>query len=184
MKTPHGGIAVILRATDVVPARRIRLAGEERPFDICGEGGYFLVWGTIDHAKCDPKKARCPHTGASNYRTISSTCAIENAQKIEEKLFARCDALGWTVNGRRWPRIRDIARGVGEGERNRAAFTMARYLFNSLQMSPEDALFGLKVWNERNRPPLSDAELERLVESARKYPKAERPESIRIGGAR
>ena len=179
IRTPHGGVVVLVRAVDVVPERRIRLAGEEHPFDLCGEGGYFLIHGTIDHSKCDSAKARCPHKGRTSYETISKTLQIRDSIDTENSLLDRCAKLGWTTNGKRWPLVKEIARGVGEGSRNKAAFVMSRYLLFTLTMEPADALFALKTWNERNRPPLYDDELESVLRSASGYPKRQPWEGLK-----
>lgn len=179
VRTPHGGVVVVVRAVDAVPPRRLRVAGEEHPFDLCGEGGYFLIHGAVDHTKCDPKKARCPHRGRSLYETISKTVSIKEFTDLENTLESRCQQLGWLTNGRRWPLVKEVAQGVQEGQRNRAAFVMSRYLLFTLDMSEADALYALRVWNQRNKPPLFDDELEAVLRSARGYPRQNRRVDVR-----
>ena len=169
IRTPHGGVVILVRATREVPRRSIRPAGEEHEFDICGSGGYFLIWGAIDHTKCDPSKKRCPHVGTSSYETISQASTIYEMREVGEGLRVRCAELGWTMNSRTWPKISEISRGVGEGSRNNAAFTMARFLRHTLGMEPGDGVHALAVWNQRNRPPLPERELAQIVEGVWRY---------------
>lgn len=174
IRTPHGGIVVLVKALDTIPQRKIRLAGEEYPFDLCGEGGYFLIHGTVDHRLCDPTKARCPHRGTSSYHTVSETFTIMELAGVEASLFRRCEQLGWKTNGKKWPPLKGIAQGVPEGSRNQAAFVMSRYLLFTLSMPETDASFALKTWNSRNVPPLYEDELEAVLRSARGYPREKR----------
>jgi hypothetical protein len=174
IKTPHGGVVVILRSVDTVPQRKLRIAGEDHPFDLCGEGGYFLIHGSIDHKLCDPKKSRCPHTGRSSYETISRTLSIREFMDLENTLLNRCEQLAWTTTTRKWPLVKEITGGVAEGSRNKAAFTMSRYLLFVMGMEETDALYALKVWNQRNKPPLFKDELEMVLRSARGSPRDRR----------
>jgi hypothetical protein len=169
IRSPHGGIVVLVKAADRIPQRRIRIAGEEHPFDICGEGGYFLVWGTIDHTKCDPAKVRCPHAGTSSYETISSGYQVMEMTEIEKGIVRRCAELGWKTDLRKWPRVSEVAGGTAEGSRNNAAFVMARYCRHTLGMPPSDALAALREWNKRNQPPLQDHELKAVLDSVCRY---------------
>ncbi len=56
------------------------------------------------------------------------------------------------------PCIERILRGVGEGQRDVAAFALARHLLDQLFM-PEEVIGLLVEWDKHNKPPLEDARL-------------------------
>jgi hypothetical protein len=87
----------------------------------------------------------------------------------------RLRELGYQGGRRKWPRLKEVVRGVAQGERNNAAFVMSRFLLFTLGMPEQDAIFGLQVWNRQfNKPPLSDEELEQVLHSSLKYPRQKR----------
>jgi hypothetical protein len=167
LRTPHGGINVFLReTTDSILARKVRPCGPDHDFDLLGEGGYSLVYGTIDHSRCDPSKKRCPHSGVTSYETISETYQILEQTRIEESIRRRAKDLGWDWKSERTP-ISAIIDGVGEGSRNDSAFRMAIFCIRTLHIASENDLLGaLDVWNLRNKPPLPDQEIEMIARSA------------------
>ncbi len=61
-----------------------------------------------------------------------------------------------------------LLKGVSEGERNEAGIKIAGHLIgkNNTWTVIEDSL---RSWNQRNRPPMDDKELEGIIESAHKY---------------
>lgn len=64
-----------------------------------------------------------------------------------------------------------IGQGVGEGERNEAGFFRGRVMF-SAGLTRDETEAALKVWNEKNHPPMSEQELKTIVDSLyrkRKY---------------
>lgn len=115
------------------------------------------------------------HPSGAVYQVLG-TFEIFEAPGLAVSVENRLKELGYLEVARKWPRLKEVVDGTALGNRNAAAFVMARYLLFSLEMEEHDAFFGLQVWNRRNKPPLSDAELERLVESARRYPKRSRQE--------
>ena len=58
------------------------------------------------------------------------------------------------------PCIAYILRGVPEGQRNEAAIRLASYYLATLKYDPDRALDELLRWNQRNRPPLDEREVE------------------------
>lgn len=124
------------------------------------------------------------HPSGAVYQVLG-TFEIFEAPGLAVSVENRLRELGYVGVARKWPRVREIASGTTLGNRNVAAFAMGRYLLFSLRMEEADALYALQVWNTRNRPPLTDTELKTVIESARKYPRDERPARIRIpGGSR
>ncbi|MGI8548301.1 MAG: bifunctional DNA primase/polymerase [Gemmatimonadaceae bacterium] len=57
--------------------------------------------------------------------------------------------------------------GIGEGGRNNAAYSLARFLVHDLGLSEHEAGSFLSAWNRHNSPPLSDRELAAVHRSAR-----------------
>lgn len=63
---------------------------------------------------------------------------------------------------------------VKEGQRNNTAFNLAGHLFafelenSGFRLDDADVLGLMRPWNDRNNPPLAEAELEKAVASARK----------------
>ena len=57
-----------------------------------------------------------------------------------------------------------IFSGVGEGQRNTAAASIAGKLLRD-NISPRDTYQLLLGWNDRNTPPLQERDIERIVES-------------------
>jgi hypothetical protein len=89
--------------------------------------------------------------------------AVREADEVEEfrnKIF-------W----RGCPGFEKINRGVEEGFRNEAAFFKARVYVN-VGVPADEALSAMRVWNEKNKPPMSDVELKNVVVSVyrKRYP--------------
>jgi len=59
-------------------------------------------------------------------------------------------------------------KGVSEGERNNTATRLAGY-FHSQHVAANIILEQLRLWNEKNDPPLNDNELETIVNSVSRY---------------
>jgi len=66
------------------------------------------------------------------------------------------------------PCIANILKGVGQGMRDIAAFTLASHYLSDQNMTPDDTLIYLEKWNARNNPPLDVKDLEEKVKSADK----------------
>jgi len=64
--------------------------------------------------------------------------------------------------------IDSILQGVGEGQRDDAAFALTRYYLNELKYPASDTFTILQKWDERNRPPLGEQTLDIKVKSAEK----------------
>jgi hypothetical protein len=183
VRSPHGGVHVWLKSSET-PRRQIRSAEE---LDLLGVGGYAVGPGsTIDHALCDRDNARCPHTGTARYE-IANSYRIMDAEvlspwaSIADMIREKAQTLGWQVRKDRAP-VKEIAIGVTVGSRNDSAFAMAKYVLHVLNMAPADALFALRIWNARNKPPLDERELEQVLRSASNYPRGHQSGSTRIVG--
>ena len=61
----------------------------------------------------------------------------------------------------------DAMTGVGEGERDTMGAKLAGYLIN--KHIPEDVRAILSAWNQQNEPPLSEAQLDKIVKSIARY---------------
>lgn len=62
-----------------------------------------------------------------------------------------------------------LSRGAHEGERNNTAAKLAGY-FHRHRVDPNITIVILAGWNQLNRPPLAQGELERVVENIDRYP--------------
>ena len=91
-----------------------------------------------------------------------------------------------------WPRATEVKgramlyaakwSGVGEGSLNHEAFRHACTLRRDFDLSDADAWDILTDWNQRNNPPLSEAELKHTFGSAAKY--AKRPAGCKLNETR
>jgi len=95
--TPHGGIHIPLIAKGKVPRRQTKIFGHEHPVDLLGDGGYSLLPGSVlDHSKCKPEK-NCDHKSIGEYKIISTSTDILEAEDIENFIKERAKILGWKV---------------------------------------------------------------------------------------
>jgi hypothetical protein len=111
------------------------------------------------------------HTVEGTFKILSTHGVVDSVQKHLKQ-------MGYKGRTKRWPLPKEASKGATEGNRNVAAFVMSRFLLFTLHLSEQDAWYSLREWNESlNRPPLPQNELERTLESARRYPKVERPQN-------
>jgi len=97
VSTPHGGIHVPLIAKGKIPRRQTKIFGYQHEVDLLGDGGYALIPGsTIDHSKCKPEKP-CDHKSVGEYRIISNSTEILEAQDVEAFIRKRAQELNWAV---------------------------------------------------------------------------------------
>jgi len=75
--------------------------------------------------------------------------------------------LGADVNQKiTWEQMRE---GVPQGTRHAQGIKYATFLVGALGLDPETALAQMKDWNKKNRPPMNERDLERMVENAIGY---------------
>lgn len=129
--------------------------------DIRGEGGYVVAPGSV-------------HPNGNKY-----TFLVEH--DFDDLPIAECPA--WIYEKRKVGRpkkskdsdeISRIKEGISEGGRNHAAAKLAGHYFGK-SYEAEDVMDLVKSWNKRNKPPLSDVEIETTVRSV------EKRESDKIG---
>ena len=97
VSTPHGGIHVPLIAKGKIPRRQTKIFGYEHEVDLLGEGGYSLLPGSVlDHSKCKPEK-NCDHKSKGEYKIISTSTDILEAEDIENFIKEKAKILGWKV---------------------------------------------------------------------------------------
>ncbi len=98
----------------------------------------------------------------------SLTRAISNLPPSPPPLVAQTVNTKGHKKTRHPPCIKAILKGVGQGQRDEAAFALARHYLDMLYL-PEEALSLLQVWDIRNRPPIGDMRvLQTKVQSAEK----------------
>jgi hypothetical protein len=83
------------------------------------------------------------------------------------------DSVPYT--GEHMPCIRTYLAGIESGQRDQVAVRLAAYLLNfrgmrSSQQGRNDVRVQLQEWNNRNAPPLSDSELESIIQQVAKNP--------------
>ena len=91
--TPHGGAHIYLMLEGKVPARQIRIFGDEHPCDLLGEGGYAVAPGSV--IECP--QGDCNRGARGVYEVISHVeePALFGDKELENLLAKRARELGW-----------------------------------------------------------------------------------------
>src|SRR5574337_859277 len=122
-----------------------------RHIDCKSEGGYILGFTSIH-----------PDTKTEYSILYDQPVMIVNPQEIKDKLIA----LGFNAQGRT---MDEIEQGVEEGSRDDSMFKYACHLMRKEQLygAPlEDKMFEV---NKRNKPPLNESDILRIIKQAQKY---------------
>ncbi|MEM3951838.1 MAG: bifunctional DNA primase/polymerase [Nitrososphaerota archaeon] len=175
VETPSGGFHVYLRTKTPTPSFNITHDGRNI-VEVRGVGRYVLAPPSI----AVDKRSGTPR----RYRFISITEEIpivgeylpyKLQEIVREKLGLNPQTtyssasgdrlmdtyrLGKPYRGKHPPCIENILKGLPEGVRNEAAMRLASYLLHLRKIRPEEVLRRLMEWNQRNRPPLPDREIE------------------------
>lgn len=121
--------------------------------DIRGEGGYIIVSPSSHISGCQYEWVLSSHPlqiGITDSpKWLLDMVLIEKRDQIKAK-----SSSYWL----------DIIQGLGEGQRNNAAASLAGYLLKRY-IDPYLVVEILRLWNERNRPPLDPCELETIINS-------------------
>jgi len=97
VETPHGGVHIYVIAKGDIPRRQTKIFGKAHEMDLLGTGGYALISGSVlDHRKCKPKKP-CDHKSVGEYRIISTSTDIMEAQDAGAFIRKRAQELNWEV---------------------------------------------------------------------------------------
>ena len=97
IETPHNGVHIPLIVKGRIPRRQTKIFGKAHEMDLLGTGGYAMIPGSvIDHSKCKPEKP-CDHKSIGEYRIISTSTDIMEAQDIEALIRKRAQELNWEV---------------------------------------------------------------------------------------
>jgi len=135
-----------------LPNRTRRLNFNNYHLDIQSQGAYVV---------CPPS---IHPTSGEQYRIISKAETI-NTYAFRDVL-SRIEKLGFRLTA---GKVDEIIQGVAQGDRNSAAFKYARYMLAQVKLESDVVLFELKRWNQENKPPLNDAEIETIWRSALRY---------------
>lgn len=122
-----------------------------RHIDCKSEGGYILGFTSIH-----------PDTKTEYSILYDQPVMIVNPQEIKDKLIA----LGFNAQGKT---MDEIEQGVEEGSRDDSMFKLACHLMRKEQLygAPlEDKMFEV---NKRNKPPLNESDILRIIKQAQKY---------------
>lgn len=84
-------------------------------------------------------------------------------QEVQRKGLSSTDSN--TIPSKEW--VSGVINGVEEGKRNCTATRLAGYYF-SQNLSYDEVLSKLNLWNSRNKPPLEQAELNNIINSIHK----------------
>jgi len=96
--TPHKGVHIYVITKGGIPQRHTKIFGKGHEVDLLGTGGYALIPGSIlDHKKCRPEKG-CDHRSLGEYKIMSSSGNIIEAENIEASIIKRANELGWNIN--------------------------------------------------------------------------------------
>ena len=104
-------------------------------------------------------------------KKIAEKIIVQNTISDLEKSLKNATKLSSSKTqkaGKYPPCIQSILKGVGQGMRDIAAFTLASHYLTDQSMSPEDTLTHLERWNAHNTPPLDTKDLIEKVRSAGK----------------
>jgi len=97
VKTPHGGVHIYVIAKGNIPRRKTKIFGKAHEMDLLGTGGYALMPGSVlDHRTCKPEKP-CDHQSMGEYRIISTSMEIMEAENVEEFIRKKAQKLGWDL---------------------------------------------------------------------------------------
>jgi len=97
IETPHNGVHIPFIVKGRIPRRQTKIFGYQHEVDLLGDGGYALIPGSmIDHSKCKPQKP-CDHKSIGEYRIISTSTDIIEAQDIEALIRKRAHELNWKI---------------------------------------------------------------------------------------
>jgi len=124
--------------------------------DVKGMGGYVVAPPSIHSDTGTPYELISGDF--SSIAVVESLSAIGIEPKRQVRARAR-RAESW---------LTEALQGVEEGQRNNTATRLAGY-WRSLGMPDDVILAQLLLWNERNRPPLPDSELETIAQSIGHY---------------
>lgn len=113
---------------------------------------------------CDPDRRFDVADIVAKLKTIHAP--IQSTSATEHRQTTRLEARG------REALYMAKCPGVSEGERNDAAFRHAKTLVNDFEVDEAEAWPLLSDWNRANQPPLDEAELRQVFESAQRSPSA------------
>lgn len=104
------------------------------------------------------------HPNGNEYKIISSTTEIMNINL--NKFIEGLRQFGFNTEGAGLKPIFEIAKGVGSGDRNNSAFKYICHLLSRVGLDRESAWSETLRWNSLNKPPIVEAELKAVFESA------------------
>jgi len=141
------------------PIQTFRLSTEELAIDVKGEGSYVLAPPSV-HPSGQSYSFLSPEP-LPNIKLWKGDLKQDLIEKIKEK---------WDVDLGEEININELLDGVEEGRRNNSAIIIASY-YRIKGFTKEQAWEQLKLWNEKNKPPLPEKELQTVLDSA--YDRAE-----------
>lgn len=130
--------------------------------DIKAEGSYVIAPGSV-------------HPSGSVYEWLNDKPILkldgETPEHFRQTLLTKLDVLGqergWTLVNTYEHDVEQYQNGVQEGSRNHVGYVLAAY-YRTAGVNQEDSLTKLLAWNTKNRPPLSESEIQSVVASAYK----------------
>lgn len=149
------------RAIDFLPPSKKFNDNRLRHIDVKAEGGYVVAEGSIHP---DTKKP---------YKLI---CDVE-PMKIDPKIIRdKLEKLGFNIGGKSFE---EIDKGLEKGGRDDGTFSYACHCIRDLGLFGESLRFKIDELNNRHKPPLPEADIERIINSALKYEGKNIPKKIK-----
>jgi hypothetical protein len=105
--------------------------------------------------------------GPKDITELSQKVIYQNTIADAEK-YLKTSTTKLKKVGKYPPCIGIILKGVPQGIRDIAAFTLASHYLTDQGLGPDETLVYLEKWNSRNSPPLSQKELQEKIKSAGK----------------
>ena len=159
VRTPRPGVHVYFRTDKPIRSRNYNFA----KIQVKGDGGYVLAPPSI-------------HPNGNRYEFMEDSSpdkcdiAVVKSDDFFQKLEERLRELGFKIDFKEEvseteeqtisdpPWVRKILDGVQEGMRDECAIRLASYYCNVKHMAPQAVEAILLNWNQRNKPPVGDAE--------------------------
>jgi len=157
-RLPHFYFAV----TDgVVPHRTLHCEGDTKGAGEIRTSGYLVAPGTeVKYKDLTTGEEKMGRYTILNNRPIAKVSFADFMNAVSPYLGADTDQKITHEKMRE---------GVDEGTRHAYGIRYASFLLGVQKLDPITALHEMRRWNEKNRPPMGEYDLERMVQNATRY---------------
>jgi hypothetical protein len=147
------GFHIWLRPTGLLPPTLHSKDKHGRKIDLISQGGLVIVPPSY-------------HKSGVQYKIISESRQIMKTDI--NTLLLHLAKKGFDINKKRF-NLEEIKDGVSEGERDNTCFDFAMFMRREYRLDKNAVLLWLREWNKKNRPPMSDSQVEKVVNSVFSY---------------